>query len=363
VKLRKVWLLAAILAAVPAGVICGRAVGEPPAARSTLSKRAVLDSIAKRVLLPGYTDLAARGAELSTAIDGLTSAPSPASLTRARQAWSVTLLAWRRTQAFGHGPVVDLNVASRIQFWPSRRTSVDRVLSSSGTIDDRFVRELGANAVGLSALEVLLFDDRRDEVRQLASLAGPQGERERQYLRTLARELVQETRRVADAWQRTGGYASSFDAGGQDSLNLLVNDLLTAIELGAQNRLRIVVDQHRANASRPDLIEGALSGTSQRGVLALLTGTRAAFSGGDGVGLDDYLARIGPATARRVDDQFQKAIASVQAIDGPLERAIGHQAAVVERAHTECRALEILLKTEVASLLGVTLTFKATDGD
>lgn len=356
-------MLVAILAAIPAAVVCARSVREASAGRSAPSKRAVLDNIAKRVLLPGYTDLAARSAELSTAIDGLASAPSPASLGRARQAWSVALLAWRRTQAFAHGPVIDLNAASRIQFWPSRRTSVDRVLRSAATIDDRFVRELGANAVGLSALEVLLFDDGRDDTLHLARLSASQGERERQYLRMLARELAHETRRVAEAWQRTDGYASSFNAGGQDSLNLLVNDLLTAIELGAQNRLRIVVDQHRARASRPDLVEGALSATSQRGLLALLTGTRAAFAGGDGVGLDDYLAGIGPATARRVDDQFRKAIAAVEAIDGPLERAMGQQSSVVERAHAECRTLEILLKTEVASLLGVTLTFKATDGD
>ncbi len=353
----------AIVAATALAVVCARSLRAAPAGHAAPSKRAALDNIAKRVLLPAYTDVAARSAELSTAIDGLASAPSPASLARARQAWSAALLAWRRTQAFAHGPVVDLNASSRIQFWPSRRTSVDRVLRSATTIDDKFVRELGANAVGLSALEMLLFDDRRDDGFQVASLSGAQGERERQYLRTVARELAHDTRRVADAWQRTGGYAASFNAGGQDSLNLLVNDLLSAIELGAQNRLRIVVDQYRAKASRPDLVEGALSATSQRGLVALLTGTRAAFSGGDGVGLDDYLAGIGPAAARRIDDQFRKAINAVEAIDGPLERAMEHQASVVEHAHAECRALEILLKTEVASLLGVTLTFKATDGD
>jgi predicted lipoprotein len=354
---------AAAVVACLAGLVSAGPAIEARAGGAPLSKRAALDDIAKRVLLPGYTDLAARSAELSTAIDTLTTTPTTASLARARQAWSATLLAWRRTQAFAHGPVIDLNVSSRIQFWPSRRTSVDRVLRSDRPIDDRFVRELGANAVGLSALEVLLFDDRRDDRLQLAALAGAGGERGRQYLRTLGRELAQETRRVADAWQGAGGYAAKFNAGGQDSLNLLVNDLLAAIELGAQNRLRIVVDQHRAQASRPDLIEGALSGTSQSGVLALLVGARAVFSGGQGVGLDDYLARIGPATARRIDDRFQSAIAAVRAIDGPLEVAIGRQAGAVDRAHAECRALEILLKTEVASVLGVTLTFKATDGD
>jgi predicted lipoprotein len=67
--------------------------------------------------------------------------------------------------------------------------------------------------------------------------------------------------------------------------------------------------------------------------------------------------------SRRRRCSLGSAIAAVQAIDGPLEVAIGRQAGAVDRAHAECRALEILLKTEVASVLGVTLTFKATDGD
>jgi hypothetical protein len=86
-------------------------------------------------------------------------------------------------------------------------------------------------------------------------------------------------------------------------------------------------------------------------------------SGGDGIGLDDYLVRMKSPAAHRVDAQFQKAIDAVQAINAPLEEAIGARERVVKQAHDECRALEILLKVEAASTLGVTLTFKSTDGD
>jgi predicted lipoprotein len=111
------------------------------------------------------------------------------------------------------------------------------------------------------------------------------------------------------------------------------------------------------------VVEGALSGTSQQGLLALLQGAQAMFSGGEGIGLDDYLGRLKLQTARRVDAQFQKAIAAVRAIDGPLEQVAGRREEAITRAHDECRALEILIKVEVASALGVTLTFKSTDRD
>ena len=355
--------------AVPAALLLALAVVQrsvladdktrPPA----VSKQAMLDNIAKKVLLPAYTELASRSSDFSAAADALTSTPNAATLKRAQQAWKEVLLAWRRTQPFAHGPIADLGVSGRIQFWPSRRQSVDRVLRAPRPIDDAYIRELGANAVGLSALELLLFDTRQDDAARVATFAGPEGDRQRKYFQALSRELLTQTRLVERAWDGPGGFAATFSAGGQQQLNLLVNDLLTAIETGAQGRLQLVIAKHGEQVAGPELVEGGLSGTSQQGLLGLLLGARSLFSGGDGIGLDDYLKQLKSSTAVRVDAQFQKAIQAVQAIDGPLERAIGTREQAVKLAHDECRALEILLKVEVASTLGVTLTFKSTDGD
>ena len=64
-----------------------------------------------------------------------------------------------------------------------------------------------------------------------------------------------------------------------------------------------------------------------------------------------------------MDAQFQKTVDAIRAIDSPLERAVTTNPQLISRAWDACRALEILLKTEVASTLGVTLTFKSKDGD
>jgi uncharacterized protein len=333
------------------------------AATPAVSKQTMLDNIAKTVLLPAYSDLTSKCGDFAAAADALTSTPNADTLKRAQQAWKAVLLAWRRTQTFTHGPIADLGVYGRIQFWPSRRQSVDRVLRAPRPIDDAYVQELGANAVGLSALELMLFDSRQDEAGRIAGFTGPQGERQRKYFRALVQELLRQTRLVENAWKGPAGFAAKFGAGGQPQLNLVVNDMLTAIETGAQGRLQLAIDKRAEQQARSELVEGGLSGTSQEGVLALLRGARAVYSGGDGIGLDDYLTQLKSPTARRVDAQFQRAIDAVQAIDSPLEEAIGLRDRAVKLAHDECRALEILLKVEVASTLGVTLTFKSTDGD
>jgi uncharacterized protein len=360
-KVTKLPLLVIAAAAVAASVVSGRqAVIAGPA---TVSKQAALDHIARNVLVPAYSDLATRARDLSTAADALTSAPSPASLDKAQRAWREVLLAWRRTQAFAHGPVADLGVAGRIRAWPWRRQSVDRVLRAQRPIDDGYIQELGANAVGLSGLEALLFDPRQDTAARVAAFAGARGARQRQYFLALARDLVKSTANVESAWRGAAGYAATFSKGGQDQLNLVVNDLLAAIEDGAQERLRRVVDPHVDPLLRAELTEGGVSDTSQPGLLAVVTGAQTLFMGGSGPGLDDYLKGLKLATARRVEVQFQKAIDAIQAIDTPLERAATANPQLISRAWDACRTLEILLKTEVASMLGVTLTFKAKDGD
>jgi uncharacterized protein len=340
----------------------GRALMAGKGAGAT-SKQAALDSIARNVLLPAYSDLAARCREFATAADALTASPSEQTLGRAQQRWREALLSWRRAQSFAHGPIADLGVYNRIQFWPSRRQSVDRVLRAQRPIDDGYIQELGANAVGLSALEMMLFDTRQDDAARLKAFSGTEGARQRDYFRALARELVQKTTSVEAAWKRPGGYAAVFGAGGQDQLNVLVNDILAAIETGAQDRLRLAREVRADSQFRAELVEGGLSNTSHPGLLALLTGAQSMFSGAGAIGLDDYLRHLRPATARRVELQFQKAVDSVRAIDAPLEQAAATKAAALQQAQDDCRALEILLKTEVASTLGVTLTFKSKDGD
>jgi uncharacterized protein len=215
----------------------------------------------------------------------------------------------------------------------------------------------------LSALEVLLFDVRHDDAARVTAFKGLGGDRQRKYLRALAQELQKKTSVVENAWKGPRGYAATFASGGQKQLNLLVNDLLGAIEIGAQGRLRVVIEKRAEPQFVSDLVEGGPSGTSQEGMVALLTGAQAAFSGRDGAGLDDYLTQLKAPTARRVDMQFQKSIEAVRALGAPLEKAIDTRERAVRQAHEECRALEVLLKVEVASTLGVTLTFKSTDGD
>jgi predicted lipoprotein len=96
---------------------------------------------------------------------------------------------------------------------------------------------------------------------------------------------------------------------------------------------------------------------------AMLQGLQRAYLGGEGAGLDDYLRNLNPALETRVTQQFQKAVTALRSIDAPLEVAVTNGRASVEAAHKAVHDLEILFKVDVASALGVTITFNSNDGD
>ncbi|HKB09754.1 MAG TPA: imelysin family protein [Vicinamibacterales bacterium] len=348
----------ALLAGGGSQVLAARA-----AAADAASRRAMLDNIGRNVLAPAYADLAAKAAALSAASDALAAAPAASTLVAAQESWRQTLVAWRRAQLYAHGPVEELGIYPRIQFWPPRRQNIERVLRGQQPLTEAAIQELGANSVGLSTLEVLLFEGGADAAAQAAAFNGDAGRRRREYARVLGHDVAAQTAKLAGTWQGKASYAATFGAGGQEQLNVLVNDLVEAIEVGAANRLRLVLERHGEKQFRAELLEGGASGTSQTGLLALLTAGRAIALGGTGIGLDDYLRKINRPIAARLETQFQKAIDAVRALDVPLDAAAATREAAVARAHEACHTLEVMLKTEVASTLGVTLTFKAKDAD
>src|SRR5258708_5299516 len=97
--------LLALLAALPLATLPGAAAA--PASPEPATKSAMLQSIAKEVIVPAYEELAARSRKLTNAVGELAKEPGQKSLDRAREAWCGTLLAASRVRCFQVGPLRD----------------------------------------------------------------------------------------------------------------------------------------------------------------------------------------------------------------------------------------------------------------
>jgi predicted lipoprotein len=348
--------------AVIMALFCGSAATNTASTR-TFSKSAMLEDLANTAIIRSYEDFAERSRGFKNAADEFVSNPCEDLLKTVRGKWVDAMLAWRSAQVFRSGPLVESNILSRIHFWPIRRQSVDKVLRDTRPITQTYISELGAAAVGLCALEHLLFGSKGANDAILRGYQGEENERRRLYLKALASDLVVQAERVTGEWTRKGGYKATFVAGGQESVNLIVNDMIQALEIATEERLKYAISLHENNLLKPEFIQGSLSGTSQRGVLSVLTGAQRLYLGEAGFGLKNHLRQIKSPLAETIETQFAAAFQAVKGIDAPLEDALLKDKAQVAKAYEECKKLEIVLKVDLVSALGVTLTFSSTDGD
>jgi len=130
-----------------------------------------------------------------------------------------------------------------------------------------------------------------------------------------------------------------------------------------EQRINFILQLPAPIARQLDRIEGSLSATSQRSPVVLLQGVQKLYRAPEGGGLESYLKGLNASLAERLKAQFEVAIAAIQAVGSPLEQVVPNNRGPVENAYEKLRALEVLCKTDFASVLGVTLTFTSGDGD
>jgi hypothetical protein len=339
-----------------------------------ISKEAILQQTAANVIQSSYEDLASKCGELKQQIDGLAAARTRAALARAQEAWTAAMLAARKIQACKAGPLAEREYASTFYYWQVLPVRVESVLASTRALDESYLDELGATTKGLFALEYLLFERAPNSSSANTNAAPPEPEllagtnapRRCQFLGALARNVLARATALADDWRKSGGQSARtrFAAGGQQTVNLLVNQLAADLENIAEDHLHLLLQLPNPIARQLDRIEGSRSGTSLKALLARLAGIRELYCGGAGPGLDDYLRSLNQPLAQRVEEKFAAAVTQSQAIGSPLEEAMmtSHRGSV-ERAYEAVRDLELLFKVDLASALGVTITFNSNDGD
>jgi predicted lipoprotein len=323
----------------------------------------VLESLARDVMMPDVDQVVRAGRELASASTRLAAAPTPDELDRVRAAWRRAALSWKRTSVFRDGPLTDTGALIRATYWPARRDGIDEILRGPQPIDVRFVENLGSDLKGMYGLEYLLFD-REDGDSALARLSGDQGARARQLLRASAEEVRALGERAAQAFGPGGrDYASVLSRGGQDGLNRVVSQMIQSVEGYATLRLSLVLWLGSLNRVRRVDIEGGPSRISTDLAISLLESTQRLYEGSRTSGLAALVKSSAPRINDRLGATFRAAIGVARGLGVPLEDAVMANRSKVEALMAAVKALEIALKSDLASALGVTLDFASADAD
>jgi predicted lipoprotein len=338
----------------------------------SVSREAVLRDIAQKVIAPGYQELATKCAALTNAAAALAQAPDQASLDKARQSWVAMAEAANRVRCYQAGPIVDREYVASFFYSRISQPGIESDSQSTNEMNQAYVTGLGGTTKGMFALEYLLFGHRGypgnatpNTAHVLETFSGDKGQRRLAFVLALAMDLESKAAQLAQDWTATGEQSASgkFVAGGQSSISVVVNQLAHAIEDVEQARLNFVLFLPPPIAQQLYRVEACPSGTSLQDAVARVEGIEKFYRGAGGLGLSDALKQVNAPLDKRILEQFETTLTAIKDIGEPLDQAAVDKRPAVQNACDKAKALEILFKVDLASGLGVTISFTSGDGD
>lgn len=330
--------------------------GSSGAAPTSAEVQEVLARLGDSAIAPAYGRLGTSLDDLAASVDALCTTPSDAALDAARSAWREAIGSWQATRAGGVGPAMEARLMSDVAF-AARAPSVEDLVAGDDPVTLDAVAERGAAVRGLYALEVALFGEGSE------ALATAEGARRCTYASSLATLAAQAAAPVVAAWvggDAVGELAAGLDGGPTSSVSQLVNEVSFRLTELDQRTLHDLA----AADSYEDLPADRAEGPAAHGIAdrrALLAGVVAVLGDADR-GLVALVAETDPDLADRLVAAAERATATVGELDDSMALAFDDREAVAE-ASDAVAELQVLVATELAAELGVTISFSDADGD
>lgn len=321
-------------------------------------RQPVLDHVTANVIAPAFADLAARSDDMSDTIGSLCTGPTEASAGAAREALMATRQAWSRTRPYAFGPGMTLGLADSVDHWPVLAAQLSERIDA-GRISRTQFDAADFGEIGLPALEQVLFEptltaDLQGSVQDKAHNCG--------YLREASARVAELTQSASQQW---AGYGTAFATGGADSVTQLVTSAAQYGLLTSDAMLSVPAGL----AGRTPNLDLVREGLAARGVLDIrdgLSALRALYTGDGtvaGPGLGSLVAARSADTDRLVRDAIATADARVAELGSPLRDELAANSPELRAAVAALKDVQRRFSTDVAQLLGVTVTINDSDGD
>jgi predicted lipoprotein len=197
----------------------------------------------------------------------------------------------------------------------------------------------------------------------------------RHYVVAIADDIQYNAAQLVAEWSLTENYGQRFvNADGElssvrSSISMLANEMIAELEDVGSFWIGGSLGYRDGGVAQPHLVEAPYSRTSAAKLIANIEGFQMAFNGlGDAPSLADYLDFIGAAYEGQpmsvaVNEQAERTISALLALETPLTIAVVEHRNEAETAYFEARLLLQMVKVDMASQLGITVTFNDNDGD
>ena len=335
---------------------------------SSFDRKEMLRQYADNLIKPRFAALQIGVNNLQSATQTFVNQPNTQNLDALQKSWVSTYETWQSANGFNFGPAGEQGLAKglveEIGTFPASATKVEAVVKSGQFNFNNFDRD----ARGFLAVEYLIFSNSPTEIlKQFAD------KNRRDFLTATVGNIKTRVDAVVGAW---GSYQNEFIASdGTDvgsSTSVVYNEFVRNFEAIKNFKVGLPLGKRPGQTqAEPDKVEGFYSGESLRFLKANLKAVEDFYygktEGKDGVGFREYLETVegGKALISSTEAQLatiRKALESVP-VNTPFSQTIIKTPAPVDALHSELQRHTRFFKSDMSSVLGISITFSSGDGD
>jgi predicted lipoprotein len=345
----------------------------------SFDRRAMLENIGNNIILPLHEAFLEQVTALQAAAHAFRDAPSEDNLLVMQQPWRDTSFLWEKVNMFKLGRLTFVYHSRIENDSPIAIQIINDIINGTDPFDESSISVFGSNVIGLRTVEYLTFDPAEGNARVLANFTTEASASRRMlYLMITVDDLFASAEQIWQIWSpEYQNYVADFidadDASSvQESIVMLTNQMLITLESVTNISIGWPVGTV-AGTIQPDLVQARYSGYSIEQIRSFYEILRATFNGdsdvGAGLGYDDYLNAVGAMyndvpLADAINTEIDHIFATLDTMnDAPLRDLIINDTPRVQTLYDESRDLVIVMKVDMTSQLGVTITFSDADGD
>lgn len=367
--------LSAIIFCVVVFVACNKGGGtEKPA--DGFDRKALLTHAADNTIIPAYTAFQTLFSEMKTAADAFTAAPDAAKLATLRAKWRAAYLAWQGVELFNFGPADNVLLRNYFNIYPTDVTLLRNHISSGSYNLDVLTNN---KVQGFPALDYLLNGAGGTDAEILANYTtGTDAAKWKKYLTDVLGSMNGKLNKVVADWK--GTYRQTFinndGTGAGSSLSLMVNEYIMNFERFLRSGKFAIPAGVMSGTAAPEKVEAFYS--KELGMelaKAALKASRDLYLGKafnantTGPGLQSYLQALGKnnaavaTLASNIENQFGVLETKMNALGNSIYSAITTNRTAVLALYDEFQKQVRNLKVDMASAMGITISYTDTDGD
>jgi hypothetical protein len=349
-----------------------------PASSDNYDRKELLSNLVNNIIIPAHQNFNNQLQLFESTVNSFNDDRSISNLEMIQDQFIVTYRAWQYIEMFNIGYAEEIYYASKMNIYPANTTRILENINSDNVDLDGNSNQFSAQ--GFPAIDYLLFGVAENNI-QILDIYSIDNNSTFTYLNLLVSKMIENTDAVIDYWETNRqDFINSTGNTSSSSLNMLANDFVYYYEKGLRaNKIGIpagvwsgeipqnVEAYYKSDISKILAIEGL------QACINFFKGIHFGESQINGEGLYDYLAYLDDTNYSDssmfiglqddILDSFDNSMIKLEQLNNNFALQIETDNIKMLEAYDSIQQGVVRLKTNMLSILGISVDYYDADGD